>query len=173
MGYQTDFYGAFKVEPTMKPEHIAYLNQFNETRRMKRNPKLLEDLPDPIRIATGLPVGPEGAYYVGSTASCGQDDARDCPNVVDENHPATGQPEYSVWCQWVPTADGNGLEWDGAEKFYEYIPWLKYLISDFLAPWGYKLNGEVKWEGEDHSDHGLIRVKDNNVGTLVGKVVYE
>ena len=46
MGYQTDFYGAFKVEPTMKPEHIAYLNQFNETRRMKRNPKLLEDLPE-------------------------------------------------------------------------------------------------------------------------------
>jgi hypothetical protein len=29
------------------------------------------------------------------------------------------------WCQWVPSADGCGIEWDGGEKFYAYDKWLQ------------------------------------------------
>jgi hypothetical protein len=49
------------------------------------------------------------------------------------------------------------------EKFYYYTEWLQYLCDHFLAPWGYVLNGEVTWEGEDHSDVGLLKVVDNKV----------
>jgi hypothetical protein len=33
----------------------------------------------------------------------------------------------------------------------------------FLAPWGYVLNGEVEWQGEDEEDTGKILVVDNSV----------
>lgn len=82
-------------------------------------------------------------------------------------------PDYGFYCQWVPSKDGMGLEWDEGEKFYGYIEWLKYLITKFFEPKGYILNGEVAWEGEEQGDLGVIVVKDNKVSTKRGKVVYE
>lgn len=77
--------------------------------------------------------------------------------------------------QWVPTKDGRHLEWDGEEKFYNYIEWLEWLISDFFRPKGIELNGSIDWRGEDHEDAGTIQVIKNHMTiiekTLVGKVV--
>ena len=86
-------------------------------------------------------------------------------------HPHEGMP--GLWCDWVPNEDGTALEWNGAEKFYDYVPWIKYLIENFIKPWGLTVNGEVEWEGEESGDLGLIVVKDNVVTTKEGKVVYE
>lgn len=73
-------------------------------------------------------------------------------------------PEFpSFYCQWVPTEDRKGLEWDGNEKFYEYIEWLHILIEKFFNPWGIKLNGEVKWRGEHWIDIGVIKITNNKV----------
>jgi hypothetical protein len=83
----------------------------------------------------------------------------------------SGVPGY--YCQWVPTEDGDGIEWDGGEKFYEYIAWLEYLIGKFLVPWGYTLNGTVEWIGEDRSDVGMITVVDNVVSVKRGRITYE
>ena len=66
----------------------------------------------------------------------------------------------------------NELEWDGGEKFYYYIEWLKYLIDKFFQPWGVILNGEIEWTGEDRDDLGKIVVKDNVVNGKQGKIVY-
>lgn len=153
MGYSTDFTGRFDLDRPLTPEHAAYLRKFAETRRMKRDPAKLP--PDPTRDAVGLPVGPEGAYFVGGQ----EDDA----SVVDHNNPPDGQPR--LWCQWVPTADNAGIEWDGGEKFCHYVAWLEYLITHFLAPWGYRVNGAVAWDGEDSDDRGTITVRDNVVST--------
>ena len=84
--------------------------------------------------------------------------------MVDHNVPPTGQP--GLWCQWVPSSDNQGLEWDGGEKFYSYTEWLKYLVKQFLAPWGYVLSGSVAWDGEDHSDRGTLVVRNNVVSTV-------
>jgi hypothetical protein len=35
------------------------------------------------------------------------------------------------------------------------------LIENFISRWGYKLNGEVCWNGEDESDSGILSLKDN------------
>ena len=87
-----------------------------------------------------------------------------------------GKPRYPEcqYCQWVPTMDATGIGWDGGEKFYCWLEWLAYLIERYLKPWGYRLNGEVRWvgEGETHSvdrrkrDQGLIIVRDNVVETI-------
>ena len=53
--------------------------------------------------------------------------------------------------------------YDGVEKFYDYIVWLEYLIQ-VLESRGYKLNGDVRWGGEDtYNDHGFIKVRNNYV----------
>jgi hypothetical protein len=115
----------------------------------------------------GLDVGPEGAYYCG----CGYAGQGEDESIVDFNIPATGQP--GLWCQWVPTEDGTGIGWNGAEKFYNYVEWLDYLIKHFLKPWGLVLNGEVEWQGEDQGDVGKIIVKDNVVTTKKAKITWE
>ena len=165
MGYDTKFKGFFKITPTLKPEHKAYLEKFAQTRRMKMRPDGASE-PDPVRKAVGLSYGSEGAhyvdnegaYYVGNPGSFGQDHT---PFVLDYNTPPTGQP--GLWCQWTPNSDGTALVWDGGEKFYHYKEWLDYLIKQFLKPWGYTLNGEVEFQGEEPTDKGTIFVKNNVV----------
>lgn len=82
-------------------------------------------------------------------------------------------PSYpGIWCDWAPTEDGMGIEWNGAEKFYDYVEWLQYIIDNFIKHWGYVLNGEVTWEGEGSGDLGKIIVKDNVVTHKRGRIVY-
>lgn len=160
MGYTTDFTGEFTLDRPLAPEHRAYLKKFNETRRMQRDPQIAATLPDPIRAATGLPIGPEGDYFVGGLGFMGQDGD---PSVVNHNAPPNSQP--CLWCQWTPNDDGTAIQWDEGEKFYEYTEWLWYLIENFLKPWGYTLNGSVRWQGEDFGDRGVITVKNNDIAT--------
>jgi hypothetical protein len=168
MGYTTDFEGAFTITPPLTPEHRAYLERFAYVRHMARNAELTAKRPDPIREAAGLPVGEQGGYFVGAEGEYGQVDS--APDITNYNRPPTGQP--GLWCQWVPNEDGTALQWDENEKFYQYIPWLHYLLDHFLTPWGYTLNGEVTWEGEHGDDAGMIRVADNVVTVLDAQRVY-
>lgn len=199
MGYTTDFWGEFTCEPALTPEHRAYLKAFAETRRVKRNPDIAETLPDPIRLAAGLPIGIEGAYFVGGAGFRGQDDDA---SVIDGNEPP-GVPSFpkgngmenfgqryaefevlkskaitlgaqpGLWCQWTPNEDGTAIVWDEGEKFYEYIPWIQYLLDHFLKPWGYVLNGTVNWEGEESGDIGVIRITNNVVEIGHGVIQYQ
>lgn len=168
MGYTTDFSGSFDLNKPLAAQHKAYLEKFAETRRMQRKQTLAAKMPDPVRLAVGLPIGKQGAYFVGANGHCGQD--RD-ESVVDYNTSPDGQP--GLWNQWVPNEDGTSIEWDGGEKFYNYVEWLEYIIEHFLQPWGYILNGEVEWFGEDRDDRGMIIVVNNDVTTKTAVVSYE
>jgi len=158
MGYTTEFSGSFNVEPALTEAHAAYLTQFSNTRRMKRDGEKTEKMDDPIREAACLPVGPEGSFFVGSSGFMGQDHDK---SVIEGNTPPVGQP--GLWCQWVPAKDLSEIEWDGGEKFYHYKEWLEYIIENFLDPWGYVVNGQVNWRGEEIGDVGILSVEDNEV----------
>jgi hypothetical protein len=158
MGYTTDFCGCLAFNVPVAPEHIAYLNAFSDTRRMKRHPAFVSELPDPIRKAAGLPVGVDGEFFVGGRGPSGQDQDH---SILMYNSPPATQP--GLWCDWEVNAKDNTLEWNGSEKFYNYVEWLEYLIANFITPWGYILNGQIKWEGEDRDDTGTIIVKNNVV----------
>jgi hypothetical protein len=160
MGYTTEFTGKFNLDKPLAPEHFSYLRKFNDTRRMKRSEVVAARLQDPVRVATGLPVGEEGEFFVGAGGMAGQD--RD-ESVVDYNRPPKTQP--GLWCGWTVNDHANAIIWDGAEKFYNYVEWLKYIVEKFLKPWGYVLYGNMRWQGEDMSDTGYIVVKDNEVST--------
>jgi len=146
------------LDRRLSKKHREYLKAFNGTRRMKRDVSKMGDLKDPLRTAVGLPLGDEGCFYVGSSNNSGQDKTED---VLDYNQHPSGQ--HSLWCPWMPSENGTEIEEDGSEKAYEYEEWLQYIVENFLEPWGYKLNGEVSWSGEDSDDRGTIYVKDNVV----------
>jgi hypothetical protein len=157
MGYTTEFDGSFDLDRKLSSEHRTYLEAFANTRRMKRNPNIAATFEDPVREAVGLPIGEEGEYFVRWKYMAQDYDE----STVDCNFPPSSQP--SLWCHWVPNAYGSSIEWDGGEKFYYYVEWIRYLIQHFLKPWGYVLNGKVFWRGEDFKDVGTIEIVDNVV----------
>lgn len=104
------------------------------------------------------------------------DQKKELDDFAEARHGGDTRPYVDVpsfYCQWIPTADGWGLEWDGGEKFYNYVGWLEHLIKKFFIPWGIKLNGEIEWEGEESGDLGKIIVTNNVVEVKEGRVVYE
>ncbi len=158
MGYTTNFQYSFILNKPLKKYQIEFLKMFSDTRRMQRDTLKIESLDGVnkkcLKLLTKckLPLD----FYCG-TGFAGQDhDA----SITDFN--CSGMFP-GLWCHWAPNDEGTEIAWNGCEKFYEYIPWIKFLISNFLKPWGYVLNGEVTWEGEDRSDVGTIIIKDNVV----------
>lgn len=150
MGYTTEFYGQITIDPPLDADEIAYLTKFSESRRM---------------LCT------QGPYYVDRGGCMGQNSG---PEVLDHNRPPAGQP--GLWCQWVPTADGTAVEWDGGEKFYDAAEWMAYLMGHFLAPGayakselpflrGHTCNGRIEAFGEDRDDTWVLIVNNNVVST--------
>ena len=104
-------------------------------------------------------------------------------NVLDDNNPPEGQP--SLWCNWVPTHDGEAIVWNEVEKFYESVEWMQYLIDHFLKPnaiakdalpflqANHTLNGEIFAQGEEPDDVWKLVVTDNVVEYKQGRVVYD
>lgn len=162
MGYTTDFEGSFKLTPALSAKQVSYLNAFANTRRMVRDAAKCQQVNDPLREAVGLPVGPQGEFCVFShdKAFMGQD--KDA-TVIEYNDAPHNQP--GLWCKWVPTENGECIEWDGCEKFYDYVEWIKYINDNFLKRWGITINGEVKWYGEEPEDVGTIYAKNGHIFT--------
>lgn len=163
MGYTTEFEGQVRIDPPLEPVQIMYINKFSATRRMKRDAQKAEAMPDPVRGRARLPVGKHGGYFVGGAGFRGQnhDDS-----IIDYNVPPEGQP--GLWCNWEVTDDGAFVQWDGAEKFYDYVEWMAYLIEHFFKPWKRRLDGEIRWQGEGHGDTGIMVVRDNAITTHPG-----
>lgn len=158
MGYTTDFYGQFEINPPLDQNQIEYLEKLSDTRRMKRDASKAALLQDDVREMVGLEVGEEGEYFVGGTGLAGQDED---DSILEYNAPPAAQP--ALWCQWIPAEEGSKLEWDGNEKFYNYVEWLEYIIQHFMKPWGRTLNGSVKFKGESFDDIGTIIIENNVV----------
>lgn len=154
MGYTTTFDGQFNLNKKLDQETHEFLVKFNQTRRVKRDvdPKY----------------GTEGEFYVDGSGDFGQ--AKE-PNITDYNKPPSTQP--GLWCQWVPTDEGDAIIWDGGEKFYNYVEWIEYIADKILKPRGYSLSGEVRWTGEEFGDAGIIKIIDNKVKTLAANITYK
>jgi len=154
MGYSTDFQGRFDLDRELDDETYELLDGLATTRRMKR--KVDEKY------------GIEGEFYIYGKGFLGQD--LDDSTIIAYNSPPVTQP--SLWCQWAPTSDRKGLQWDGGEKFYRYVEWLRYLVNSVLAPRNYTLSGSVYWQGEDADDRGRIDVLNNEIIAVTGWTFY-
>ena len=158
MGYTTEFSGMLNVDPPLSEREIEFLKKFSETRRMDRE---------------------RGPYFVDGNGDFGQE--RD-PDIRDFNRPPEGQP--GLWCQWVPTEGGSGIEWDGSEKFYNSAQWMAYLISHFIGEKpaakarhpeefgflsGHRVSGRIYAAGEETGDDWRLDVADGRVSATWAK----
>lgn len=155
MGYTTEFEGRIELDRALDEELYQFLMKLNETRRMKRDPKKLEEMG-----FTG-DYGVEGEFFIDGAGYYGQ--AED-ESILDYNRPPKTQP--GLWCQWRPTLDRKGLEWDQGEKFYCADEWMMYLIDRILKPAGYVANGTIYAQGEDSEDTWELHVRDNQVSVI-------
>ena len=163
MGYDTTFNGSLKFNKPVTDELKAYINWFSNIRHMRRDVNKIKELyPDWKNQCYKGNLGVDGAYFIGSTGfmALNNDDS-----IIDYNKPPRCQP--GLWCQWIIN-DAEELEWDGGEKFYNYVEWLEYFIENFFEPEGYVLNGTIEFQGEDEDDFGTIIVKCNNVTVEYG-----
>lgn len=131
MGYSTDFVGNLTIAPRLNEHEIEYLDAFRLSRRCQR-PGGPYDVP-------GNPRAEDSSQFPG--------DAYDLR--------ASGQP--NLWCDWQVCWDGDCLSWDGTEKSYSMVPWLRYLIAHFLKP-GAEAKGRPGFEefSFDHVVHGMV-----------------
>lgn len=139
----------------------------------------------------GYTTGFEGGFTV--TPPLTDAEAEDLSAFANEDHRDTDDPWKGqdgmpgIWCQWVPVQSGwrtesqrdenyapswDTIEWDGGEKFYDYVEWIQWLIDNKLAPTGHVLNGSVAWQGEESDDMGRIVITDNVVKTQHAEVSY-
>lgn len=155
MGYTTNFKGEILISPKPTEQVMNFINGLANSRRMKRDPSKLPEVDceiNPLKTH-----GEEGEFYFDpNSKNMGQERTKD---VISYNDPPSTQP--SLWLQWIIKEDK--LQWDGGEKFYGYIKWLKYLIKKIFKPFGYTLNGYIDFSGEIISDIGRINVENNNV----------
>jgi len=187
MGYTTDFEGVLTFDKPLNQKQRAYINCIGQTRRMKRDVNKLMELykgrhgnPSAKDKTNASEVyGHEGEYFARDDGNFGQGNDE---SVIDHNCPpgqrgfAQGEVENGqpgLWCQLEINEDGTELSWNGAEKFYNYTAWLKYLIKNFFNPWKKKLTGELFWYGEDRDDIGKIKVRNNDVFVFDGDITFK
>jgi len=191
MGYHTEFNGSFEMSRPPTEKEQEYINNFANSRRMKRDPqKLYDEFKGKHGHPTPKDDTPIGIYGIDGSYFNLEDNAYSGGNIIDCNTPpgelqgwdnetrkindarvkdGTAQP--GLWCQWI--IDGDEVQWDSGEKFYNYTEWIKYLIQHFFEPWGIKLNGEVYWDGDDAEDLGKIVITDNVVEEKLGKITFD
>jgi hypothetical protein len=154
LGYTTVFEGAFEINKELDDETYELLKGLSTTRRVKRDPAVLEKL----GYGEAECFGVEGEFYVEYDQ---ERQSQDCPSVVDDSEPPATQP--GLWLQWIPTEDRRHIVWDKIGKFYNADTWILYLIENVLAPRGYVLNGVVNAQGEKEDDQWSLQVNDNKV----------
>ena len=155
MGYTTDFVGNLTITPTLNEHEIEYLDAFRLSRRCLREG-------GPYAVP-GNPRAEDSSGFRGDTY----------------NVRAAGQP--NLWCDWEVCWEGECLAWDGTEKSYSMVPWLRYLIAHFLEPgaqaqghpgfeqftFDHRVSGMVVGCRRDTKELFAVRVVDNHVSERV------
>ncbi len=179
MGYTTEFIGKFVFDRQPSKELVEYINLFSKTRHVKRDTEKLKKLfPDWEERCWKGQLGEDGEFFLQRYDEMydHKQPAHDTDaylkrnGISDDNNPPASQP--GLWCQWFINADGD-LVWDGGEKFYDYVEWLEYLISNFFKPEGMVLSGKCMYIGERRDDWGYISVENNTVTRIPNDIQLE
>lgn len=185
MGYTTEFKGKVVFDQELPKTLIEFLERLCTTRRMARNPEKIKEIYKNWQaMCYNGNLGTDGEFfavdekdedykknmkYLHDSFGQAHDDS-----IIDYNNPPRTQP--GLWCQWavVPVNKDDMeddtkdtvrayLEWDGGEKFYSYVEWLRYIISNFIEPLDITACGAFLAVGEEYGDASYIIVDNNEV----------
>jgi len=151
LGYTTEFTGRFNLNKKLEDKHSLFLKNYARTRHCSYKVK-----PSNCMIDVNISPGYFGEFFAADNSDYYNSKYEKFITEMNDNPNTPG-----LWCNWQPTEDNLGIEWNGMEKFYSYVEWLNFIMSKFLIPWGYELSGSIFFQGEDEEDNGVIKVKDN------------
>lgn len=150
MGYNTEFYGQLNINPVLTLEDKEFLKKFSASRHVKRDTKKT------IEIFGLGEYGTEGEWFLEVNHESGH-----TQDVINYNLPPSTQP--GLWCDFEPNEDGSAIIWNQSENTYDGLEWITYLVTKYLVPRGYVVNGRFDANGEEHGDFWAIVVENNNV----------
>lgn len=157
----------------IKKELVIYLNNFFETRRMKRDNDLIKAIyPNWNELCFHGNLGIDGEYFTPNPTENENGQNMD-KSILEYSFPPSTQPR--LWCDWciypeIKNKDKSDkvsayLAWDQSDKFYDYVEWLKYLIKHFFIPSGLSITGVILAIGEQIEEATYIIAKNNQIQT--------
>jgi hypothetical protein len=73
-------------------------------------------------------------------------------------------PDYK--CQWEIFEYNRG-SWlaapDESANADADFDWLRYIAQELLGPWGYEVQGKIRWQGDENDDRGIVYAEGNQV----------
>lgn len=157
MGYSVHYDGYLTIDPPISREHAKYINNFHNTRHMSRDPeKIKEEYPDWEKYSYNGDLGIHGEFFAPGKRGEKMNDS----SVLNCNRTPGGCP--GLWCDFHIDDDGN-LSWVDSDKSEDGDLWIRYIIANFLEPWGYTVNGDITFQGDESNDCGVITVENNKL----------
>ena len=88
------------------------------------------------------------------------------PTLSTEHRSELDAYLQAQYAPWRVAGDGGRLlaPIEGTPQPYDRS--LRALITTYLAPWGYRADGTILWEGEEPGDTGMQQVTSNTIALL-------
>ena len=155
MGYDTYFNGEFELDRLLTDDQREFLDLWLSGDHVARDADLLKS----------AACSKQNLECLNLLDRLGMEPGEECVNYI--GHPndgaETGHDPHSLpgrHCYWQISPRGATISCERGSSFL-YVEWLTYIIEHFIKPWGYTLNGEVYWDGDQNDDRGKIEVIDN------------
>lgn len=90
------------------------------------------------------------------------DEYRLLEDILDKDFDLPGKSYGHAWHSFHLNKEGTKLlPPEDSSKTYYWQETLQYLIDTWLTPMGIKLNGKLKWSGEESDDQGKVSIVDS------------
>ena len=120
----------------------------------------VQQQPDALREAIGLPLGEDAAFFVGHSSNGlkGRNPFIDKHNMLS---PGPGGQPHCGSCPWQLTDDGTQILPDKRKLAAMPLKWLGWLVTNLLSHWNIDIRGVASYDDPCTSQEGKI-VADNS-----------
>ncbi len=149
------FQGAFNLTPALSAAQAAYLHAFLAVQHGFWPLEYVQERPDLVREAVGLPLGEDAAFYVGHHSS----GLRGRHPFIDKHNttsPGPGEQPHCGNCPWQLSPESSQLVPDKKKLAAMPLKWLGWLVTNLLTPWKINVNGVASYDDPCTSQEGRI-----------------
>ena len=154
------FQGAFQLSPALSAAQITYVQAFLSVQHGFWPLQYVQQQPDALREAVGLPLGEDAAFFVGHSSNGlkGRNPFIDKHNMSPAG--PGGQPHCGS-CPWQLSDDGTQILPD--KKILAAMPlkWLGWLVTKLFSHWNIDIRGVASYDDPCTSQEGKV-VAENN-----------
>ena len=149
------FEGSFSLTPGLSAAQAAYLRAFLAVQHGFWPLQYVQQQPDLLRTAVGLPIGEDAALYVGHYSN-GLKGRHPFTDKHSTSSPGPGGQPHCGNCPWQLSSDGTHLLPDKKKLAAMPLKWLGWLVTNLLSPWRIDIKGLASFDDPCTSQEGKI-----------------